>query len=261
MRRKRNNGTWFPNLGTRPADAYALSARFIEIAIDANPRHTSTGVIPLTFDYPQEGEDLDSETDTLSEIVGSEYFINRIVGKLHAAYTYNDVAANPPPALLVGAGLFVARAGSAESSGADVPIGLSADREKDYGPLSFNAIRQPWMWRRTWILGAGGPVWGVGATAGSSGTPFSTVQGEASPSWALFPSTTAGYMGIQDGPHFDVKSHRVVGLDERLWLSISARALPLSISSLGSGTDPSVLVHFDYRILGKLRKARVRGSF
>lgn len=248
MRSKKNHGTWFPNLGTRSDTGDDISSRVIQLNI-TDQAINLTGVVPLTFDYPQEGEDLDQQSDTLAEIAGSEYYINRIVGKLHAAYSYRFLATGAAPeAVLIGAGLFVARAANADNfaGSADVPIGLPATRDEDYGPLSFNTIREPWMWRRTWVLGAA-----------EARPPALGVQ----TGWSRFPSSNAGYGSILDGPHLDVKSHRVVHLDERLWLAVSARVLPFSTGAPTAGADPTVLIHFDYRILGKLRKARNTGAF
>lgn len=246
MRKRRQRVTWFPNTGTHPSEASAVSG--IAFALNYTDAPTNlTGVLPLTFDYPQEGSDLDPTVDSLSEIVGSEYILKRVVGKMfvHLETSLEDQATE---AILFGAGLFVARADSINGpNGANSPIGTPAQIDSNYGPLAVDTVREPWIWRRTWILG------------NSSAIVHQTTGGIVPGTAALFPPTTAGYGSVADGPHVDAKVQRRVSQDDRLWLAVSARKYPLS------AVDPQFAVnvrgYFDYRILGSLRKAKNSSAF
>lgn len=255
-RRRRNNGTWFPTIGTHPAEADSLAGIAFALALPVGTNNL-TGVLPLTFDYPQEGDTLDTATDVLSEIVGSEYICNRVVGKMFACYNADEgglpvleSASNPAQAILFGAGLFVSRADDVDSgpNGANSPIGLLSAIDDNYGVFKGSTIREPWMWRRVWMLGN---------NQGMFEAPVGTWK-----NWngfTRFPSTTAGYGSVMDGPHVDCKSKRRIKQDERLWLALSIRRFPLGGSN--PTFEESVEGYFDYRILGKLVKARNSSAF
>lgn len=243
-RRRREAVTWFPNIGTHPAEADAISSLAFTLTANNNTENI-TGVLPLTFDYPQEGNDLDPTVDGLSEIIGSEYICKRIVGKLFA-YAQGDADTNNE-AILFGAGIFVARADPITGpNGANSPIGRVNEIDDNYGPLSMDTTREPWMWRRTWILG---------------NQTYATVRANAglNARAAVYPYSTAGYGSMSDGPHVDVRVKRRVGQDDRLWLALSIRPYPLASTGLASPVDVKGL--FDYRILGSLRKAKNSSAF
>lgn len=245
MRKRRQRVTWFPTTGTHPSEQDALSGIAFQLGITVATTNL-TGVLPLTYDYPQEDPDLDPKVDTLSEIVGNEYVLKRVVGKM-LAHVETGPGNTDFPAVLFGAGLFVARADTVTGpNGADSPIGTPAEIDENYGPLSPATIREPWIWRRTWILG--NPVARFTLTTGA---PVGTAS--------QFPSTTAGYGSIQDGPHVDAKVQRRVSQDDRLWLAVSARLYP--ITSTPPDTSITLKAYFDYRILGSLRKARNSSAF
>jgi len=239
-RRRRNRGTWFPVLSTYPNEAEPIAplTTILELGTDDNEINV-TGVLPLTFDYPQEPASADRTVETLSELIGSEYLFKRLVGK--AFIGHNTVPGlNERPAVLVGLGFFVARAADdASLFGATLPIGANDNIDEDYGPLHPNTIREPWMWRRTWLLG---------------GNP----EG-ANPQFATLPAGTWGYGSVMDGPHVDIKVKRRVRQDERLWVALQARRWPLT--TVPDNSPSQVQMCLDYRIFGELRKARNTSSF
>lgn len=247
-KRRRNKGTWFPVFGNNTGDldtpdriqgVYGSQQVFGSGAMGLQMR-------PLTFDLPH-GEDLDDtdDTTTLADIVGSEYLLQRIVGK---CYLYiKGIDDEPPPLekarVLIACGFFVARADGENPK--EVPIGgLSAtiqEVNKSYNPLAQQTMREPWLWRRTWIL---------------SGLGWDMSGGDA------FPVANINYGSSSlDGPHVDCKSKRRVGIDDRLWFAMGVVLLPGGDYGSEDPNTMEVIYHLDYRIYGSLRKHRKTGTF
>lgn len=262
MRRRRTRGTWFPTIGTTIGEDFpqdTLSGRTFQVTI-VSPA-IQTIITSLTFDTPQEGDNLIPATETLSEIIGNEYLLQRIVGKLYGSRlsTISDQGRDINPAILFGAGFFIARANDEAVGGGDqTPIGSASEPERrdNYGVIENDTIREPWIWRRTWILGnaqagiVNNPA--LGGTAGSAPATLAEVGN--------YPTSTALYGSVLDGPHIDSKVKRRVSQENRLWLAISTTTWPL-------GTAPSQAFplllngYIDYRLFGSLRKAKNNSAF
>lgn len=265
MRRRRNNGTWFPNLGTDMAGTTEWSGRAIFLTAPANGSQTSFS-FPLTFDTPIE-EPAEVET-TLADIVGSEYVLERLVGKVDAEYIPQRAL---PPALFginiaaavrLTVGFFVARADHATPDhpiGADVttspgPSPEQNTQDEQYNPASNASIREPWMWRRTWVLS--NAILSIeGTDSASAGGNGGGLEGGS------YPSNTAQYGSVLDGPHVDIKSVRRIGQDERLYCAASVQLYPVGLVLDTPTLPPTVRLELDYRMLGKLRKSRQHSSF
>jgi len=219
------------------------------------------GVIPLIFDYPQEADQWLEATVPLNFIVGSEYFLRRLVGKVFCEFDSVDYGVTgatainlATPAALVTCGFFIARAEDASGGiAADTPIGFPADYLESYNPDIPGCIREPWLWRRQWILGNPG----LAAAISFGNAPVGT---DPTRSAAMYPPTTAGYGSVWDGPHLDAKTKRRVGNDDRLWWALSAQPYPRNPLGV-SNTTFAIKAHLDYRVFGMLRKARNRGTF
>lgn len=249
MRRRRTKYTWFPNVGTAPANSPVdddYSGRSIGLANIPLTGQTATGIAELTFDVPHENVAVITADDPLSEFIGNDYILKRIVGKIFVSRSNEDdnggtgIGVAAASGVLVGAGFFVARA--APSPNQTLPIGglNQADLAANFNTLSSDCIREPWLWRRTWILGPGKPN-GVLDTLGKS-----------------FPRTNAEYGSVADGPHIDSKVARRVTQDDRLFFALNAKLAP---GDIGKTETVSVSAYLDYRILGALRKAKGKSSF
>lgn len=250
-RRRRTRGTWFPNLGSFASENSSGSGRVFSITLgSADPE---TIITPLTYDV-EFGEDADSEISTsLSDIVGSEYVLQRIVGSLFV-YRIPAISAgvDVSPAILFTAGFFVARQNdSAVAPGIDSPVGSASaqERQDNYSPMDSDNIREPWIWRRSWILGAG-----LNQSNSGAGVPLPASTIDA----GSFPCSNVYYGSLRDGPHIDSKVKRRVAQDNRLWLALTAK----------TWTFPSVPVpevevrgYVDYRLYGSLRRARQQSAF
>lgn len=236
-RRRRRAVTWLPTLGTAGPVETNDNASGRAFSLDTPPDGTTeVAITALTFDVPRDADSAALTIDTLADIIGSEYMLRRIVGKCFANSLLDSEG---PAAILFGAGFFVARAADEQQAQeGNQPIGSQSpsERVENYNPLSDDCIREPWIWRRVWILGRDG-------------------AGEGAPS---FPSTTVGYGSVQDGPHIDAQTMRRVGNDERLWFAVAARNFPIAVASTSPG---QIFGYLDYRLLGSLLKARNRGVF
>lgn len=244
-KRRRTKYTWLPVIGTEFEST--TPGTFInkwgrDFSLTASTEGTGA-VVPLTADLPRDQDITPDAEGVLSDSVGQEWFLRRIVGKLSVLWGINpggDTCYN----IQVAAGFFVARSSDADP---DFPIGGSATWSNNlspsvfnsYSPQSNNTVREPWIWRRTWLLG----------------NP--EIQTDTNWPAGLVPSHNLGFASSLDGPHIDAKTLRRITNDDRLWFAIGAQTWPLG-ETLGGG---SVRANLDIRLLGALRKARARGVF
>jgi len=256
--RRKKKYSWLPTygLGISRSGQDAIVANPIRLALSVGP-----GVDIATAFQPLVINDLPVETytgESLSDAIGGDYVVKRIVGSVFAtSWLEGTIGGEFPGATINAMGIFVARADGEDPTG---PIGSTAADElwNNYNPLNQACIREPWMFRRLWVLGHRTAV--VTATGGAS-NKFG-VQDERQ-AVAEFPVTTAGYSGLHTGPFFDVKVARRIRNDERLWVVWAAAPYPLGYG----GASPTGAWTFrtqatiDYRILGALRKARNRSNF
>lgn len=239
-RRRKTRFKWFLPIGSEgPAADIEDDSNGIGIALTIPANGTTTlNVTPLIVDTPS--DDI-APGNPLGFYEGNEYFIKRIVGKLFAGFT-QAAASTGTPAVLLGAGLFVARAEDDDSGGPLVPIGAGsvAQLTDNYSPLRVENNREPWIWRRTWILS------NRLHTAADAGGINS------------YPRTTSEYGSVADGPHVDAKTARRVKDGERLWWVLAGRNFPLNTTS---NTAEQVTAYLDYRVLGAQRRSRNRSAF
>lgn len=261
-RKRRFRGVWFPNLGTAGPgadiddDDVGLFIQFTLPTVAQGATFPSqTFVTPLTFDLIDEEQAVEG-ADYLSDLIGSEYVLRRIVGDCFVSrdITFNSGAS--AAAVLVRAGFFVARQADS-TQGENLPIGANTDAElrENYSPSNVATIREPWIWRKTWILGNNGrtPAGGDPVIDGLN----------------RHPATNTQYNGAMSNSRIDAKTLRRVGQDDRLWFAITARAV--STVWTGEGANPFtaeinttgtvVKALLDYRLFGSLRKAKQQGRF
>lgn len=229
MRKRRTRYTWFPNIGFQGADEENDSAGFpFSHTVSSAAGAIVTNIFELIPDFsPSEPT---ATTDNLSDFIGNEYLLKRVVGKLFVGA--NASVPTGPVNFIFGAGLFVARA---DEAAPQLPVGAGtpAEANLNYGVLNNQNIREPWLWRRVWKLQNPGipvPNGLLGTWAGGS---------------------------LQDGPHIDAKSARRVRQDERLFMSVSS----INFDGLSASASITLDGWCDYRVLGQLRKAKNRSTF
>lgn len=242
LRRRKRKYTWLPQLGFQSGDpttdTVVLPVSFGATLTDGAPGIVS--IIPIVPDSPRETPG--ALTDQLVDFVGNEWFLKRIVGKF--AITTQAIVQNSgdeiPVDICYGAGFFVARAGQNNVD----PVGaqtVASANNAEYGPLNLSTTREPWIWRRTWML-----------------SPKSSTAGGQDSS-GFYPRNN--YLGsVAEGTHIDAKTARRIGQDDRLYFAVQAM-----VTNTAGGANVVQLTlpdaQLDVRILGALRRARQRSAF
>lgn len=226
-RRKRPAVMWAPNNG-HGADGANWIADTITVPAASGPAGTVTTMYSLIPDYPVDAVRASNPTavTTMADYEGSGYRLRRIVGKFFAAID-QDVGTGVAPgqypeAGLLTAGLIILRVDGI--SGA--PLGVLTPNI--YSPQALDNVQDPWIWRRTWVLG----------NDRSHGGAFTGIS--------LFPSANTSEPSSVDGPHLDQKTARRVSSEERIQLVISCSSLE---NGLAADTNGTIRFVFDYRLL------------
>lgn len=261
MRRKRKTKyTWLPiqNGATFGGEAdYDRSEQ--KFVLDVPPDgDLVTGIIPVVADLPQ-GTLSTVESEGIGEIIGNEYILKRIVGKCFVYLDNTNVSGGvlgvdtlEDTATIVTCGFFVARADGNDLS---QPIAAGPEGNQLYGPEVAHNTRQPWIWRRSWILGVDGFGPGLTEDLGVTIPAGAVIRGRGS-----FPTNNTKYGSVMDGPHVDAKTGRRVRQTERLFFAASASYYnPAGIAPTTWNTNVQVML--DCRYLGALRRARNRSNF
>lgn len=187
-----------------------------------DPGAQRTGVFPVVNDQPQNIAGL---TSSLADTEGSAYHLRRIVGKIFVEFD-QQIATPHAQTVAVTVGFMVIEV---EPSLNFLPKSATFD---DYNCANLDNIRDPWIWRRTWVVGANE----VG------GSQFSVPPQN---------NFSFGSGGVMDGPHIDAKTARSVKDEQRLAMVITTT----QISPSAAGADVGVIVvTTDLRVLGSLRK-------
>jgi len=241
-RRRRPKVAWFPTFGGAQ-DPEFVAQPFAGIEVELTTGSEENGDIiwdafPLTFDETESAiatQD-DPTKVTLRDIVqGNEWRFRRLVGKAFISAA-------------------TATVGSANTTLTDVALGFIVVKTYDDGapvtdfnttnPLSQDSMEDPWIWRRRWILNPHGTI----VPASPTTADITNIAG-----WAGYPSTTAGYGSVMDGPHIDAKSNRVIHRSERLYGVLALRNYNPQIGTLAAVAFNTTRLLLDYRIVGSLK--------
>lgn len=233
MKRRRRNGVWLPpdpyNAVFTATDVpiqTPLQSVIKVVPIDApsSAGFSITKSVPLIGDL---NEDIiagvldptsipgNRSSGTLGDISWG-YSLARVVGKIFANIEQDNITEDAASDFMLTAGIIVRRV---DDSG----LPVTADTFTD----TYEASRDPWVWRRNWMLQNVGAA-NIGAF--------------------VWPRNNLEVPGVLDGPHVDAKTRRTVKLEERLFLDLTATAL--------NGTDMQVStrirVNFDLRFFGRV---------
>lgn len=264
MRRRRRGSryTWMPMLGNvynNGESTYQVATTRLYLqpraqlsdppVLDNGSGFGSLVVVPLVPDYTEMPDPANGTSMTLRDYTeGQDWFLRRIVGKLVVACaTKNNTSVQTGvwPAVEVTAGFFVAR--SQDQSEGQIDLATN-----EYDPQDLRNIRQPWIWRRTWILGAA-----------EVGVPTTDpTQPQLSTLW---PNSNEEFGSLGDGPNVDAKTLRRIRREERLWLALSvlgAGVIDASTSvTFGDQAQPIVQIYADLRCLGAMRRSKNASRF
>lgn len=251
--RRRIKYSWFPSLGTDvgpevfDGETWAGTGGQLHIT-PGDADQSPIDIISLTYDYPAEVEEaaVVGAVPSLADFQGSEYQLERVVGKFFCAF--DPIVGLPSPVIptpwLVCAALMILRVN--EETGA--PVGVTGTDFQQYSPLVSPNISDPWIWRRCWMLSESYTV------NSSGGFPIREV--------GIYPQNNTLYGDIESGPHVDARSVRRVRREERIFLVVQMCAMKDGIPGEVFEGQPSPFLQysFDYRILGRLVKASAHGN-
>lgn len=196
FRRRKPTVAWLPLLGQGANSGDS----FITSSIGVNTSTIATTIHSLLPDYPAESVQ-NVQVESLADYQASGYRLHRVVGKFFACMDQRqsvDQTIYPAWALLA-AGLMVLRVDA--TNGAP----LQAATPLNYSPLNRDNTRDPWIWRRSWLLS----------------DSFANIGANIDIGTQEFPRTNAEYGSAWDGPHIDQKTNRRVSAEERLFLIVS----------------------------------------
>lgn len=220
FRRRKPGVAWLPHVA-HDSQNPQIGYWYANIAVSATANTITTSVFALVPDYPAEAVRAAGALPTLSDFEASGFKLRRIVGKIFCGMENNQPATGTRTiAALVGAGFIVLKC--EESTGA--PLVTTANH---YSPLDNDSTRDPWIWRRTWLLQ----------------NDFSGFDPNIQSTWQ-FPRTNCDYGSAVDGPHIDARTARRIGAEERLFFVISTQNISGTADDSGG-----VKMLLDYRIL------------
>lgn len=245
-RRRRRGGTWFPvsptvyGDGTTPhyPDQTWYEYQTILPATDGED-NTFSGwlsdatAIPLTLDQTPQYDSANPGAHSLRDFTqGQDYLLQRVVGKVWTGWSTQDNVRAQRCLVCCALAILPVDDGTQDTPAID---------NEDFNPLNSANSQQPWIWRRTWVLG-GTPV---------SGLP-SGLYG--------FPGSSAGYGSVADGGHLDSKIKRRVTKEQRLFF-VSSVAIMTVFAGPGVDQSAAVNIGYDLRILGSMRRGRNTSTF
>lgn len=189
---------------------------------------TNTVVIPVVGDAPQLLALAGSPAGpSLSDYEGSAYRLRRIVGKLFVSIDNTALDATAASTVVITCGFIVLRVDDL-----GVPINVTTDA---YAPAALDGIRDPWIWRRSWVL--------------TNLVQFATIAGAG---FQPFPTTNADYGSVADGPHVDAKTARVIADEERLFFVAQAT----NRDGTGGQGQNLIIITGDLRVLASMRSSQ-----
>lgn len=154
------------------------------------------------------------------------YSLKRIVGKIYVAVSLTQAGeAESANVFMVTAGIIVRRVN-------DTGASLAQNAGEAFTD-TYESARDPWVWRRNWILK-------------NDSTP--TPSGFFINDWPSNNVREYG-AGIHDGTHVDAKTRRTVKSEERLFLDVTATALNGGTGLQGS---QGIQIYYDLRLFGRV---------
>lgn len=268
-RRRKAKPLWFPPLGSPFAigdDTTVWGGVTFKLDVPGSGAIAFTE-IPLTFDFGQEALLADAQTaqtiPSLADLQGSAWRLRRVVGEFNATYHIHDSGVLDPdqvahPGVAFAAGLMVRKVNEFSTAQTNVDVWNRDDYD------------DPWIWRRSWLLGQGArflrqviPRGDVGGTLiAMKDFPASGVVAPAGldihAMWARFPNTTADYGSALTGGHIDQKTNRIIGPEDRLFMHLAVKSMPVASDPLFTNDNSFVGGAWDLRYLGFLARATNR---
>lgn len=227
MRRNRTKVVWLPqdNINSIGAAGSNVFQRFALNAVGVTGDF-AVGEIPLTIDNPPGAT---TAGTTLSDIYSSGYRLRRIVGKVWV--DQQQLAEDTANDFIVTVGIIVRRVDPAAGTSLALLTGVG----ETLSPQEIENSADPWIWRRSWRLN------------NLLATPQDPIGNQSEES--LLENNYGYGPSAVDGPHIDQKTARIIGPEERLFLTASSMIADGSMFALSSTT----FITTDLRVLGSMR--------
>lgn len=224
MRRKAPRVAWLPltnaaGQGATPQSTWNTGV--VSLAIGTAEGVGAAGEFPIVND--SDGQDPLQAGTSLADLTQSGYRLRRIVGKLYYIVFGAEGASE---VVGVDAGFIVRRVDPQTGQSFALTTGL----ERNVSPSHLDNASDPWIWKRSWF-------------AGDADNQLFAAQ--------PIPFTNAFGHSALDGPHIDQKTARIVGPEERLFLSLGVTNL-LS-AGIPTGQVTNVQFFWNVRVLGSMR--------
>lgn len=232
-RRRKPRVVWLPptgqqiNGGLTAGEQYSGGFFVGKVVLGGN--HNPTISFPLVTDNPSPNLSQALSvwrSGALTEDLEFGYRLRRIVGKIHVG-TQHDETSNP----------------STRSNFISVTAGIIVRRVDDIGNAVATDVstqdiqnnRDPWIWRRNWLLG----------------TQHFLLDPDPMSSFNLLPTNnvTAYGGGNHDAAHLDQKTARRVGPEERLFLDVSLVSGLQLVGQDEADETINFACHYDMRFL------------
>jgi len=239
MAKRKAKVVWLPQdlnnrLGAAPVAATigtqsaTLIATLTAPPLGATPFHTE---FPIVKDFAGgPSGNVGDANATLADLEQSGYRLRRIVGKLGLSCLQGAAqAAGDGSIFHITCGFIIRRVNEAGQSA----MSLSSLGGVDISPATLDNTMDPWIWRRSWDI----------ADRSASALGLDPNVDAFRPSNYLYGG------GVLDGPHVDAKTARIVGPEERLFLSVTVEG----INGSSQGAPGAILILGDLRILGSMK--------
>lgn len=181
--------------------------------------NTATVLQAIVGDTPMSPATTGNLLNSLSDVESSGYRLRRIVGKLNIVCEGSASGANLDSGVLITAGFIVLRVDE---------FGEPIDNDPEtYSVATFGGSMDPWIWRRSWLLG------------------------DKDSTTTRLPGANWQFGSVADGPHVDQKTARIVSSEERLFLVITGQNIA-EFDTQGSWT---ITVVGEMRVLASMRSS------
>lgn len=244
MRKRKPKVVWLPNTeanGFGTTDTIYNAGQIVITGTGGGGALDSGDTGSVEFPVVTDGIQSDplQPTSSLADIEDSGYRLRRIVGKI---YCFHSVDINAPAFTFVTAGLIIRRV-DPTTGGSLASVASAVQPFPLIAPGFTTNQMDPWIWRRTWLLGNRPP--GLAADQNAVDPVTQRLVLDAAPC-RNFADAYPG--GIAEGPHVDQKTARVVGPEERLFLDVSA-----TVFTQATNTTLGIGVAFELRVLASMR--------
>jgi len=244
--KRRNRGTWMPVIGHNVVEGDS-NYSYVDQRVDVfpvpsdNAEGPALSIVPIIPDFTQAASEGATANNLRDIVQGQAWRLNRIVGKVQLQ-TYQQSAGTTGrtwPNVFLTVAFFVAKV---DDDAQNSPAMSALDSD----PTHKDNVMNPWIWRRTWLLGQP-----VGSRGDSGDSNFQKMEQKS----------TTQYNSVADGPHIDSKSKRFINREHRLFMSVAVRGYDVNWLSVDGDQEIGVAGIVDLRIHGQLARQRNTSSF